>query len=112
MQYIVEFWVNGGGMFYGLVCFSVVGILIIVVLYGLLMVGGVYQLGMSDYVIGVKKNGMVVLVGVVLVKVVIGEVVEDVQFGGLEMYVLVFGLVEYLVEDDSYGFDIVCDLIG
>ena len=112
MQYTVELWANGGGMFHGLARLSAAGIPTIVVLHGPSTAGGAYQPGMSDYVIGVKKNGMAALAGAALVKAATGEVAEDAQLGGSEMHASVSGLVEYLAEDDSHGLDIARDLIG
>ena len=112
MQYTVELWANGGGMFHGLARLSAAGIPTIVVLHGPSTAGGAYQPGMSDYVIGVKKNGMAALAGAALVKAATGEVAEDAQLGGSEMHASVSGLVEYLAEDDSHGLEIARDLIG
>ena len=112
MQYTVELWANGGGMFHGLARLSAAGIPTIVVLHGPSTAGGAYQPGMSDYVIGVKKNGMAALAGAALVKAATGEVAEDAQLAGSEMHASVSGLVEYLAEDDSHGLDIARDLIG
>jgi len=112
MQYTVELWANGGGMFHGLARLSAAGIPTIVVLHGPSTAGGAYQPGMSDYVIGVKKNGMAALAGTALVKAATGEVAEDAQLGGSEMHASVSGLVEYLAEDDNHGLEIARDLIG
>ena len=112
MQYTVELWANGGGMFHGLARLSAAGIPTIVVLHGPSTAGGAYQPGMSDYVIGVKKNGMAALAGAALLKAATGEVAEDAQLGGSEMHASVSGLVEYLAEDDNHGLEIARDLIG
>ena len=112
MQYTVELWANGGGMFHGLARLSAAGIPTIVVLHGPSTAGGAYQPGMSDYVIGVKKNGMAALAGAALVKAATGEVAEDAQLGGSEMHASVSGLVEYLAEDDRHGLEIARDLTG
>ena len=112
MQYTVELWANGGGMFHGLARLSAAGIPTIVVLHGPSTAGGAYQPGMSDYVIGVKKNGMAALAGAALVKAATGEVAEDAQLGGSEMHASISGLVEYLAEDASHGLEIARDLIG
>ena len=112
MQYTVELWANGGGMFHGLARLSAAGIPTIVVLHGPSTAGGAYQPGMSDYVIGVKKNGMAALAGAALLKAATGEVAEDGQLGGSEMHASVSGLVEYLAEDDNHGLEIARDLIG
>ena len=112
MRYTVELWANGGGMFHGLARLSAAGIPTIVVLHGPSTAGGAYQPGMSDYVVGVKKNGMAALAGAALLKAATGEIAEDAQLGGSEMHASVSGLVEYLAEDDSHGLEIARDLIG
>ena len=61
MQYKVELWALGGGAFAGLAEMSAMGIPIITVLHGLSTAGGAYMPGMSDYVIGVKENGICLL---------------------------------------------------
>jgi geranyl-CoA carboxylase beta subunit len=58
---------------------------------------------MSDYVIGVKKNGMAALGGAALVKAATGEEADDRELGGTEMHASVSGTVEYLVENDAHG---------
>ena len=112
MRYTVDLWANGGGMFHGLARLSAAGIPTIVVLHGPSTAGGAYQPGMSDYVVGVKKNGMAALAGAALLKAATGEIAEDAQLGGSEMHASVSGLVEYLAEDDSHGLEIARDLIG
>ena len=112
MRYTVELWANGGGMFHGLARLSAAGIPTIVVLHGPSTAGGAYQPGMSDYVVGVKNNGMAALAGAALLKAATGEIAEDAQLGGSEMHASVSGLVEYLAEDDSHGLEIARDLIG
>ena len=112
MRYTVELWANGGGMFHGLARLSAAGIPTIVVLHGPSTAGGAYQPGMSDYVVGVKKNGMAALAGAALLKAATGEIAEDAQLGGSEMHASVSGLVEYLAEDDNHGLEIARDLIG
>ena len=112
MQYTVELWANGGGMFHGLARLSAAGIPTFVVLHGPSTAGGAYQPGMSDYVIGVRKNGMAALAGAALVKAATGEVAEDAELGGSEMHASVSGLVEYLAEDDAHGLEIARDLMA
>jgi len=111
MQYTVELWANGGGMFHGLARLSSAGIPTFVVLHGPSTAGGAYQPGMSDYVIGVRKNGMAALAGAALVKAATGEIAEDAELGGSEMHASVSGLVEYLAEDDAHGLEIARDLV-
>ncbi len=112
MQYTVELWAHGGGMFYGLAKLSAAGIPTFVVLHGPSTAGGAYQPGMSDYVIGVKKNGMAALAGVALTQAATGEIADERELGGTEMHASVSGLVEYLAEDDVHGILICRDLIG
>ncbi len=112
MAYTVEMWANGGGMFYGLARLSSAGIPTFVVLHGPSTAGGAYQPGMSDFVIGVKKNGMAALAGAALVRAATGEIADEQQLGGAEMHSSVSGLVEYLAEDDAHGVQIARDLMG
>lgn len=55
---------------------------------------------------------MIFLVGLFLVKVVIGEVVSVEDLGGGEVYMWFFGVVDYLVEDDVYVLVLVCRVVG
>ncbi len=112
MNYTVEFWSNTGGMFYGLAKLSAAGIPTIAVLHGLSTAGGAYQPGMSDYVIGVKKNGMAALAGPALLKAATGEIAKNEELGGSEMHSRVTGLVEYLADNDPHAIEIVRDLIS
>ena len=111
MQYTVELWANGGGLFYGLAKLSAAGIPTFVVLHGPSTAGGAYQPGMSDYVIGVKHNGMAALAGAALTQAATGEVADERELGGTEMHASVSGLVEYLAEDDADGILICRDLV-
>ncbi len=110
VNYTVELWAHGGGMFYGLAQLSAKGIPTIVVLHGPSTAGGAYQPGMSDYVIGVRKNGMAALAGAALTQAATGEVADDRELGGTEMHASVSGLVEYLADDDAHGIAIARDL--
>ncbi len=112
MEYTVEMWANGGGMFNGLAKLSAAGIPTITVLHGPSTAGGAYQPGLSDYVIGVKKNGMAALAGAALVRAATGEIADDQELGGTRMHAQVTGLVEYLAEDDRHGIDIAREVVG
>lgn len=112
MQYKVELWAEGGGMFYGLAKLSAAGIPTFVVLHGPSTAGGAYQPGMSDYVIGVKKNGMAALAGAALTYAATGEVADEAELGGAQMHATRSGLVEYLAEDDAQGIAMARDLLG
>lgn len=112
MEYEVELWAAGGGMFHGLARLSAAGIPTITVLHGPSTAGGAYQPGMSDYVIGVKKNGMAALAGAALVYAATGEVADEQELGGAQMHATVSGLVEYLAEDDADGIAMARDLLA
>ena len=111
MEYEVELWAVGGGMFYNLARLSAAGIPTITVLHGPSTAGGAYQPGMSDYVIGVKKNGMAALAGAALVHAATGEKADEQELGGAQMHATVSGLVEYLAEDDAEGILMARDLV-
>ncbi|MCB1367403.1 MAG: acyl-CoA carboxylase subunit beta [Rhodobacteraceae bacterium] len=112
MTYTVELWAKGGGMFGGLAKLSAAGIPVITVLHGASTAGGAYQPGLSDYVIGVKGNGMAMLAGAALVMAATGEVADDQTLGGAEMHATTTGLVEYLAEDDAHGLEIAREVIA
>lgn len=112
MAYTVELWAKGGGMFGGLAKLSAAGIPVVTVLHGASTAGGAYQPGLSDYVIGVKKNGMAMLAGAALLKAATGEEADDQTLGGAEMHATTTGLVEYLAEDDAHGIEIAREVIS
>ncbi|NNF17415.1 MAG: acyl-CoA carboxylase subunit beta [Gammaproteobacteria bacterium] len=103
MGYQVELWSQFGGVFYRLAQLSAAGLPNIVVLHGPSTAGGAYMPGMSDYVIGVKGNGMAALGGAALVRAATGEVADEQQLGGSEMHAAVSGVIEYLAENDDHG---------
>ena len=103
MDYRVEGWANGGALFRNLALLSAEGIPTIVVLHGPSTAGGAYMPGLSDYVIGVRNNGMAALAGAALVHAATGEKADDRALGGSEMHASVSGLVEYLADDDAHG---------
>ena len=111
MAYSVELWSRAGGLFGGLAELSKLGIPVITVLHGPSTAGGAYQPGLSDYVIGIKNNGMAALAGAALVKAATGEITEDQSLGGAEMHSKVTGLVEYLAENDEDGIQIARDVV-
>jgi len=112
MRYEVGIWAHGGGMFAGLARLSAKGIPVITVLHGASTAGGAYQPGLSDYVIGVKGNGMAMLAGAALVFAATGEEAQDADLGGAEMHAETTGLVEYLAEDDAHGIEIARDVVA
>ncbi|MCG8443266.1 MAG: acyl-CoA carboxylase subunit beta [Caulobacterales bacterium] len=112
MGYFVEGWAKGGALFRNLAQMSAAGLPTMAVLHGPSTAGGAYMPGLSDYVIGVKKNGLAALAGAALVKAATGEEADERELGGAEMHASVSGLVEYLAEDDAHGLAIARDVIG
>ncbi len=106
MDYQVEFWSRAGAIFYNLARLSSAGVPTVVVLHGPSTAGGAYMPGMSDYVVGVKNNGMAALGGAALVHAATGEEADDRELGGSEMHATTSGLVEYLAEDDAHGVEL------
>lgn len=105
MNYNVNDWAEGGAIFRNLARLSAAGLPVISVLHGPSTAGGAYMPGLSDYVIGVKKNGMAALAGAALVFAATGETAKDSELGGAEMHASVSGLVEYLAEDDAHAME-------
>ena len=112
VDYEIELWAHGGKLFRNLARMSAAGIPTLVVLHGASTAGGAYMPGMSDYVIGVKENGMAALAGAALVKAATGEVANDRDLGGTEMHASVSGLVEYLADDDAHGIAMARDVVA
>ncbi len=112
LKFKVEMWATGGGMFRDLAKLSAMGIPTISVLHGPSTAGGAYMPGMSDYVIGVKSNGLAALAGAALVKAATGEAANDRELGGSEMHASVSGLVEYLAEDDAHALGVARDVMA
>lgn len=103
LKYKVKLWSTFGAVFRNLARMSAMGLPTMVVLHGGSTAGGAYMPGMSDYVIGVKDNGMAALAGAALVKAATGEEANDRELGGSEMHASKSGVVEYLVENDAHG---------
>ena len=111
MAYTVELWAYAGGLFSGLAELSALGIPTITVLHGPSTAGGAYQPGLSDYVVGIKKNGMAALAGAALVKAATGEISSDTELGSAEMHSEITGSVEYLAENDEHGIEIAREIV-
>ncbi|MCR9215319.1 MAG: acyl-CoA carboxylase subunit beta [Proteobacteria bacterium] len=111
MQYQVESWANGGGIFYRLALLSAAGIPTITVLHGPATAGGAYMPGMSDYVISIKGRGRASLGGAALVRAATGEISDEEELAGTDMHATISGLVEYTAEDDAHGLLIARSLV-
>ncbi|MEM9396539.1 MAG: carboxyl transferase domain-containing protein [Pseudomonadota bacterium] len=111
LDYEVEMWSAGGGIFARLARLSAAGLPTVTVLHGASAAGGAYMPGMSDYVVGIKNNGKAYLAGPALLKAATGEVADDAELGGAAMHSTVSGLVEYLAEDDAHGLQLCRDIV-
>ena len=112
VDFTTENWVLAGKVFRNLARLSAAGIPTLAVLHGASTAGGAYMPGMSDYVVGVKGNGMAALAGAALVKSATGEEANDRELGGSEMHATKSGLVEYLADDDAQGIALARDVMG
>ena len=112
LNYEVSGWSKFGAIFRNLAQLSSMGIPTMTVLHGASTAGGAYMPGMSDYVIGVKENGLAALAGAALVKAATGEEANDRELGGTEMHASVSGVVEYLVENDAHALQKAREVLG
>lgn len=103
VAYKVHLWSEAGAVFRNLAQLSAMGLPTLAVLHGPSTAGGAYMPGLSDYVVGIRKNGMAALAGAALVKAATGEESSDAELGGAEMHATTSGVVEYLAEDDAEG---------
>ena len=112
VNFTVESWVDAGEVFARLAHLSAVGLPTISVLHGGSTAGGAYMPGLSDYVIGVKDNGMAALASVGLVKAATGEDADAREMGGTEMHATTSGLVEYLADTDAHALGTARELVA
>ena len=112
MQYQVESWAHGGGIFYRRALLSAAGIPTITVLHGPATAGGAYMPGMSDYVISIKGRGRASLGGAALTRAATGEISDEEELAGTDMHATISGLVEYTAEDDAHGLLIARNLVA
>ena len=103
VAYKVHLWSEAGAVFRNLAQLSAMGVPTLAVLHGPSTAGGAYMPGLSDYVVGIKKNGMAALAGAALTQAATGEKSTDAELGGAEMHATTSGVVEYLAEDDAEG---------
>jgi acetyl-CoA carboxylase carboxyltransferase component len=80
--------------------------------FGSCTAGGAYVPGMSDYVIMVDRAAMMYLAGPPLVKMALGEVVDDEALGGAAMHSRVSGVADYLARDEADAIRIGRELVA
>lgn len=112
INYKVEGFVKGGGMFYRQALLSAAGLPVISILNGSSTAGGAYMPGMSDYVISVKGRGRAFLAGPPLLKAATGEIATEEELGGAEMHATVTGLGEFVADDDAHASLIARELVA
>ncbi len=112
LNYKVEGFILGGGLFANLARLSAQGMPVIALLHGSSTAGGAYMPGLSDYVVAVKGRGRAFLAGPPLLKAATGEVATEEELGGSEMHATISGLAEYLVENDAEACLIGREVVG
>ena len=103
---------QGGRAFREITRRSRMGIPSITAVFGSSTAGGAYIPGMSDYVIMVKGKARAYLAGPPLVKMAVGEDVEDEELGGAEMHARTSGLADFLAEDDRDALRLVREVVA
>ncbi len=103
LNYTVESFLDGGGLFANLARLSKAGLPVIAILHGSSTAGGAYMPGLSDYVVAVKGRGRAFLAGPPLLKAATGEIATEEDLGGAEMHATTSGLADYLAEDDGHA---------
>lgn len=111
LNYTVEGFSQGGGLFGNLAKLSKAGVPVISILHGSSTAGGAYMPGLSDYVVAVKGRGRAFLAGPPLLKAATGEIATEEELGGAEMHASVSGLAEYLAEDDGHAVQICREVV-
>ena len=107
-----DIFVPGGQQFRNLTQLSQLGIPTITVALGPNTAGGAYIPGMSDYTVFVEGHGTAYLGGPPLVKMAIGEEVDDETLGGAEMHARTSGLADYLATDETDALRIVRQIVA
>ncbi len=91
---------ESGRFFYDLIELSRRRIPTVSVVFGSSTAGGAYQPGLSDYNIVVKDQSKIFLAGPPLVKMALGEEIDDETLGGARLHAEVSGLGDYFAEDE------------
>jgi len=101
----------GGGGFRNLTQRSKWGIPTISIVFGSSTAGGAYTPGMSDYVVMVKDQAKVFLAGPPLVKMAIGEIINEEELGGAKMHSEKSGVSDYLAEDEIHAISLTREIV-
>ena len=101
LEYKVETFIHGGGIFHRLAKLSAAGLPVITVVHGPSTAGGAYMTGLSDYIVMVRDRAKAFLAGPPLLKAATGEIATEEELGGAAMHASVSGLAEYVGADDA-----------
>ncbi|MDR3483068.1 MAG: carboxyl transferase domain-containing protein [Burkholderiaceae bacterium] len=112
LEYRVEHFIQGGGVFYNLARLSAAGIPVITVVHGSSTAGGAYMPGLSDYVVMVRERSRAFLAGPPLLKAATGEIASEEELGGAEMHASISGLAEYMAENDADALRIAREIVA
>jgi len=107
-----EVFVPGGREFRDITRRSKERLVTISVVFGTATAGGAYIPGMSDYVIMVRGQARAFLGGPPLVKMAIGEIVDEETLGGAEMHSSRSGVSDYLAEDEDHAISLAREILG
>lgn len=80
--------------------------------FGSCTAGGAYIPGMSDYVVMVRDQAMMYLAGPPLVKMALGEEVDDEALGGAQMHGTVSGVTDWIAQDERDAIRLGRHIIG
>jgi geranyl-CoA carboxylase beta subunit len=111
LEYRVEHFIQGGGVFYNLARLSAAGIPVITVVHGSSTAGGAYMPGLSDYVVMVRERSRAFLAGPPLLKAATGEIATEEELGGADMHASISGLAEYMAENDADALRIAREIV-
>jgi 3-methylcrotonyl-CoA carboxylase beta subunit len=107
-----ELFVRGGRGFANQAKMSGMGIPQIALVFGNSTAGGAYIPGLSDFTVHVREQAKVFLGGPPLVKMAIGEDVDDETLGGTDMHARTTGLADYVAADDADAVRIGREIVG
>ncbi|MFT4624336.1 MAG: acetyl-CoA carboxylase carboxyltransferase component [Myxococcota bacterium] len=96
-----EIFVPGGAGFRAITRRSAERLPTVSLVFGSCTAGGAYIPGMSDYVVMVREQAAMYLAGPPLVKMALGEVVDDETLGGADLHARTSGVSDYLAADEA-----------
>jgi acetyl-CoA carboxylase carboxyltransferase component len=107
-----EIFVPGGAGFRHITQRSAARLPTISLVFGSCTAGGAYIPGMSDYVVMVRSAAFMYLAGPPLVKMALGEVVDDESLGGADLHARTSGVSDYVAQDERDCLRIGREIVG